>query len=156
MNALRIERKIFFSFRKRSRFDFLFVWACCHLKVGIRSERMVRQTSLSQRKISIMGLPRNVFGLGPYIFFVRFVKRSPHLKVVTRSHKKEIETWTLSERKKDLVLDLVRIVARFFCFAFFIFLALFSDVTFVRNMNGSCYGWCHFNLHNKWIEIIII
>jgi len=35
--------------------------------------------------------------------------------------------------------------ARFFCFAFFIFLALFSDVIFVRNMNRSCYGWCHLN-----------
>ena len=44
----------------------------------------------------------------------------------------------LSERKKDLTLDSVRI--RFFCFAFFIFLALFLDV---RNTNGSRYGWCH-------------
>ena len=34
-------------------------------------------------------------------------------------------------------------VARFFVLPFFIFFAPFQDVTFVRNTNGSCYGWSH-------------
>ena len=42
-------------------------------------------------------------------------------------------------RKKDLALDLVRSACDFFILPFFIFFELFSDVTFVRNMNGSCY-----------------
>ena len=33
-NAHRIERKIFFSLLTHSRFDFLFVRACCHLKIS--------------------------------------------------------------------------------------------------------------------------
>ena len=45
--------------------------------------------------------------------------------------------------KKILCLIWCVFVARFFCFAFFYFLALFSDVTFVRNTNGPCYGWSH-------------
>ena len=76
------------------------------------------------------------------------------VKVATRSHKKEIETRTLSERKKDLALDSVRIRRNFFVLPFYIFLALFSDVTFVRNTNGSCYGWSHLNKKKEKTHII--
>ena len=63
-----------------------------------------------------------------------------YIKVATCSHKKEIEM-----RTKKRSPDSLRILcAIFFCFAFFYFLALFSDVTFVRN--GSCYDWCHLKL----------
>ena len=57
-----------------------FTQTCAVVKVGIRSERMVRKTSLSQRKFSVYGPTGNVFGLGRHIFFVRFVLKSADLR----------------------------------------------------------------------------
>ena len=42
-----------------------------NVKVGIRSERMVRQNGLSQRKISMYGAYRERFWIRPIHFFVR-------------------------------------------------------------------------------------
>ena len=54
------------------------------IKMGIRSQHMVRQTNLSQRKISLHGTYSKRFWIRPIHFFCAFhepfVKRSPHLK----------------------------------------------------------------------------
>ena len=57
--------------------------------MGIRSARMVRQNSLSQRKISVYGAYSKRFWIRPIhsfcAFHEPFAKRSPHLQVAQRN-----------------------------------------------------------------------